>query len=75
MKEKIDNLVNKVRDNFSIINKTLKEIEASFVFKGFEDDLPTVEQYSDAMEVADEDYSKKIKEAVFYDDENVSLLQ
>lgn len=27
MKEKIDNLVNKVRDNFSIINKTLKEIE------------------------------------------------
>lgn len=34
-----------------------------------------MEFYSDAMEVADEDYSKKIKEAVFYDDENVSLLQ
>lgn len=34
-----------------------------------------MEFYSDVMEVADEDYSKKIKEAVFYDDENVSLLQ
>lgn len=34
-----------------------------------------MEFYSDAMEVADEDYSKKLEEAVFYDDENVSLLQ
>ena len=34
-----------------------------------------MEFYSDAMEVADEDYRKKLEEAVFYDDENVSLLQ
>lgn len=34
-----------------------------------------MEFYSDAMEVADEDYSKKLEEAVFYDDEEVSLLQ
>lgn len=34
-----------------------------------------IEFYSDAMEVADEDYMKKLKEALFYDDENVSLLQ
>lgn len=37
MKEKIDKLVNKVRENFSVINKTLKEIEDTFVFKDFED--------------------------------------
>ncbi len=34
-----------------------------------------MEFYSDAMEVAYEDYRKKLEEAVFYDDENVSLLQ
>lgn len=51
MKEKIDKLVSKVRDNFSIINKTLKEMEESFVFKGFEDNLPTVEQYSDGYSI------------------------
>lgn len=34
-----------------------------------------MEFYSDAMEVADEDYRKKLEEAVFYDNENVSLLQ
>lgn len=51
MKEKIDNLVNKVRDNFSIINKTLKEIEESFIFKDFEDNSPTVEQYSDGYSI------------------------
>ncbi len=34
-----------------------------------------MEFYSDAMEVADEDYSKKLEEAVFYDNENVSLIQ
>lgn len=51
MKEKIENLVNEVRKNFSIINKTLKEIEVSFVFKGFEDNLPTVEQYSDGYSI------------------------
>ncbi len=51
MKEKIDNLVNKVRYNFSIINKTLKEIEETFVFKDFEDKLPTVEQYSDGYSI------------------------
>lgn len=51
MKEKIDKLVNEVRKNFSIINKTLKEMEESFVFKGFEDNLPTVEQYSDGYSI------------------------
>ena len=51
MKEKIENLVNEVRKNFSIINKTLKEIEDSFVFKGFEDNLPTVEQYGDGYSI------------------------
>lgn len=30
---------------------------------------------SDAMEVADEDYRKRLEEAVFYDGENVNLLQ
>lgn len=34
-----------------------------------------MEFFSDAMEVADEDYRKKLEEAVFYDNENVSLLQ
>lgn len=51
MKEKIDKLVSKVRDNFSIINKTLKEIEDTFVFKDFEDELPTVEQYGDGYSI------------------------
>ena len=51
MKEKIDKLVNEVRKNFSIINKTLKEMEESFVFKGFEDNLPTIEQYSDGYSI------------------------
>lgn len=51
MKEKIDKLVNEVRKNFSIINKTLKEMEESFIFKGFEDNLPTVEQYSDGYSI------------------------
>lgn len=51
MKEKIDKLVSKVRDNFSIINKTLKEIEDTFVFKDFEDKLPTVEQYGDGYSI------------------------
>ena len=51
MKEKIDKLVNEVRKNFSIINKTLKEMEESFVFKGSEDNLPTVEQYSDGYSI------------------------
>lgn len=32
-KEKIDKLVNEVRKNFSIINKTLKEMEESFIFQ------------------------------------------
>lgn len=50
-KERIDNLVNKVRNNFSIINKTLKEIEDTFVFKDFEDNLPTVEQYGDGYSI------------------------
>lgn len=51
MKERIDKLVSKVRKNFSVINKTLKEIEESFVFKDFEDELPTVEQYSDGYSI------------------------
>jgi hypothetical protein len=51
MKEKIDRLVNKVRENFSIVNKTLKEIEDTFVFKDFEDKLPTVEQYGDGYSI------------------------
>ena len=34
-----------------------------------------MEFYSDAKEVADEDYRKKLEEAVFYDDEDVSLLE
>lgn len=34
-----------------------------------------MEFFSDAMEVADEDYRKKLEEAVFYDNENVSLLR
>lgn len=51
MKEKIDKLVSKVRENFSIINQTLKEIENTFVFKDFEDELPTVEQYGDGYSI------------------------
>lgn len=51
MKEKIDRLVNKVRENFSIVNKTLKEIEDTFVFKDFEDKLPTVEQYGNGYSI------------------------
>ncbi len=42
MKEKIEKLVNKVRENFSIINET---------FKDFEDKLPTVEQYGDGYSI------------------------
>lgn len=51
MKEKIDKLVSKVRENFSIVNQTLKEIEESLVFKDFEDELPTVEQYGDGYSI------------------------
>lgn len=51
MKEKIDKLVNEVRKNFSIINRTLKEIEDTFVFKDFEDNLPTVEQYGEGYSI------------------------
>ena len=51
MKEKIDKLVSKVRENFSIVNQTLKEIEESLVFKYFEDELPTVEQYGDGYSI------------------------
>ena len=49
--ERKDKLVSKVRKNFSVINKTLKEIEESFVFKDFEDNLPTVEQYGDGYSI------------------------
>ena len=51
MKEKIDNLVNKVRVEFSSIHKILKEIEDTFVFKDFEDKRPTVEQYGDGYSI------------------------
>lgn len=51
MKEKIDKLVNEVRAEFSSIHKTLKEIGDTFVFKDFEDNLPTVEQYGDGYSI------------------------
>lgn len=51
MKEKIDKLINKVRVDFSSIHKTLKEMEDTFVFKDFEDKLPTVEQYGDGYSI------------------------
>ena len=51
MNERIEGLLKIVRESFIGINKTLKEIEDSFVFKDFDDNLPTVEQYGDGYSI------------------------
>ena len=42
--ERIEGLVGVVRTHFSGVIKALKEIRDTFVFKYFEEELPTVEQ-------------------------------
>lgn len=42
--ERIEGLVGVVRTHFSGVIKALKEIKDTFVFKYFEEELPTVEQ-------------------------------